>query len=242
MDQDSSRILRLRMSDARDSPGLGLEHRIGAASTSRGTPRFVGRVQSGGAIPTATDRVFLVNPVKLYGTEAEGAAGVLVADDSRTIPVVVIGQTAPGVGDLLLAFSVGGRWVAEFGGGGATLPCSPCVIPKKNLTLSWTNNLLGSGSGTLVFSPPDQWNSSCINQMLFQLSCSGSMIQLSVTYFVGGGCPSGQSQSCTSLDSAPHSLTLASFSCNPFLLHFTVTSGGCPALWSNGYTALTITE
>ena len=230
------------MSDARDSHGLGLEHRIEVANTSRGTPRFVGQVQSGGAMPTATDRVFLVNPVQLSGTEAEGAPAVLVADGRRIIPVVAIGQTAPKVGDLLLALSVGGRWVAEAGGGGATLPCSPCAIPQKNLTLSWTNNLLGPGSGTLVFTPPGQWRSTCINQMLFELACAGAMVQLSVTYFPSGACPSGQSQSCTSLGSAPFALTLASFSCSPFLLHFTVNSAGCPALWSNGYTALTITE
>ena len=235
-------MLRLRISDAQESLERVLGQRDEAARTFRGTPRFVGKVTSGGAMPSVTDRVFLVNPVQFDGTEAEGSAAVLVAAGSRTIPVVVIGQTAPEVGDLLLALSVGGRWVAEAGGGGVALPCSPCMIPKKNLTLSWTNNLLGPGSCTLVFSPPGQWTSSCVNQMLFQLSCPGSMVQLSVTYFVSGGCPSGQSESCTSLGSAPSSLTLASFSCNPFLLQFTVNNTGCPALWSNGYSGFAVTE
>jgi hypothetical protein len=238
-----SRILRLRMDDAREFHGPGLEPAGDAASTARGTPRFLGQVVSGGAIPTASDRVFLVNPVALYGAEAEGAPAVLVADGSRTIPVVVIGQTAPGVGDLLLALSVGGRWVAEVGGASAPgLSCAPCAIPRKNLTLSWTNNLFGSGSGTLVFTPPGEWSSACINQLLFQLSCPGSMVQLSVTYFLSGVCPSGQSQSCTSTGYAPFSITLASFSCSPFLMRFTVQSADCPALWGNGYSSFTITE
>ncbi len=242
MDEDRTRLLRLRLNGARQPDSLDLE--LAAAATCRGTPRFLGQVVNGGSMPRGTDRVFLVNPVRLSGAEQEGAAAVLAVDGSRTIPVVVIGSAVPAVGDLLPTLAIGGRWVAQ-AGGSALLPCSPCAIPKKNLTLSWTNNLIGPGSTTLVFTPPGQWNSPCVNQMLFQLSCAGGLVQLTVTYFLSGACPGGQSQSCVSPGHDPFAITLDSFSCAgapAFLLHYTVKSSGCPVLWSDGYTAFTITE
>ena len=83
-------------------------------------------------------------------------------------------------------------------GSSPVLSCSPCSIPRKNLTLSWTNILIGDGSTPLVFVPPGQWNSACTNQLLFSLACPGSSVTLSVTYFLSGSCPTGQSQSCVS--------------------------------------------
>ena len=127
------------------------------------------------------------------------------------------------------------------GCGGATLPCSPCAIPQKNLTLSWTNPLVGNGSTPLVYGGGG-WTTDCVNQMLFQLACAGSVIQLSATYFLAGTCPSGQPQTCTSPGSNPLALTLDSYACSPLYLHYTVTGSNCPALWSNGYTSFAVTE
>lgn len=241
MAHDRSRILRLRMSESRVTNWPGVEQSVESASIPRGTLRFLGKVIDGGAMPGATDHVFLVNPVKLYGAETEGSPAVLAVDGSRTIPVVAIGASAPAVGDLLLAFSVGGRWVAR-AGGSTTLSCSPCLLPKKNLTLSWTNALLGAGSATLTFNPPSQWNSSCIHDMLVQLSCPGTLMQLSIAYFLSGQCPTGQPQSCTSRGFNPFSITLGTSSCSPLLVQFLVSGTGCPALWNDGYSAFTITE
>jgi hypothetical protein len=241
MTHDRLRITRLNMLSTGEADSPCLEPSLGAADAFRGTPRFLGQVVNGGSMPGATDRVFLVNPVRVYGTEAEGVPPVLAVDSARRIPVVVIGALAPLTGDLLLALAVGGRWVAKVGGA-ASLPCSPCAIPNRNLTLSWTNALIGPGSTTLAFNPPSQWTSVCTNQIAFQLSCLGGSIQLAVTYFLSGNCPAGQSQSCVSPGSGPFAISLASFSCSPFLLQYTVTGAGCPVLWSDGYTAFTITE
>lgn len=121
-----------------------------------------------------------------------------------------------------------------------TYPCSPCPIPKRNLTLSWTNNLIGPGSTTLTYNGSNGWSSGCVNQLLFQLLCVG-LTEFVVTYFLSGACPSGQSQSCTYPGYSPFGITLSHSSCSPFELDFTITSGGCPVLWSDGYTSFKIT-
>ena len=89
---------------------------------------------------------------------------------------------------------------------------------------------------------PIDFSIDCVNQMLFQLACAGSVIQLSATYFLAGTCPSGQPQTCTSPGSNPLALTLDSYACSPLYLHYTVTGSNCPALWSNGYTSFAVTE
>jgi hypothetical protein len=152
----------------------------------------LGQVVNNGAMPTTTEKVFLVNPVRLDGSESEGSTASVLVDPTRTIPVVLVGHTPPVAGDLILAHASGGRWVAERGAPAASLSCSPCPIPKRNLTVSWSNYVLGSGSAPLVYSPPGQWNSGCVNQLLFSLSCSGSLILFTATYFLSGSCPGGQ--------------------------------------------------
>ena len=82
----------------------------------RGTPRLVGRVIDGGAMPAQTERVFLVNPARIDGAEAEGQSGSIVAEAGRAVPVVVIGSRVPAAGDALIALSVGGRWVFRYDG------------------------------------------------------------------------------------------------------------------------------
>lgn len=115
MRRDPSRPLRLKWGNQRD-PGIDpnrLRMPSLGAPASRGAPRFVGQVFSGGAIPDRVGRIFLVHPVRLNGAEHEGGAASLSVDASRVIPVVVVGSRAPEAGDVLVAVSVGGRWVAD---------------------------------------------------------------------------------------------------------------------------------
>jgi len=200
-DQAFQRLARLR--------DEAIRARASGADTMAlgGSPRFLGQVASGGEIPSSTKKVFFVHPVTLDGLEREGGLASLSADTSRTIPVVMIGSRVPSAGDLIMAFSIGGRWVAN-SGASSLLNCSPCSLPRKNLVLSWTNNRLGNGSTPLVFRAPLSWTSACSQQLLFYLTCSASLIQLGVTYDLSGSCPSGRPQTCASPGLSPLALAL----------------------------------
>ncbi|MFO0892143.1 MAG: hypothetical protein U0790_23770 [Isosphaeraceae bacterium] len=235
---DSLRVVRLR----EEGPSRGEDFTAAARRAPRGTPRLLGRVVSGGALPGQTDRVFLVNPARIDGVEGEGAVPSIAADASRVVPVVVIGSRVPAVGEPLIALAVGGRWVAESGAAPSSLDCSPCKIPRKDLTVSWVNPILGDGSATLAYSAPGQWDSPCVHGLLYSLSCPGSAVRFDVTYFTSGSCPSGQRQTCSSTGAAPLAIRLAASTCSPFYLRYAVTGSGCPVLASGGYTSFTITE
>src|SRR3954453_15332833 len=243
MSLDATRLLRLRRADDLDLGDRALAPRVAVASSpaARGTLRFLGRVFDGGAMPDRAGRVFLVNPVRLDGPEAEAASASFAVDVTRAIPVVVVGGTPPRAGDLLVAVAGGGRWAAE-GIPSATMGCSPCPIPRRDLTVSWTGGPDGGGSTPLVYAAPGLWTSACSNQLLYSLSCPGGSVRFAVTYFVSGGCPGGQAQSCTSPGDDPPSLLLDGSSWHPFFLRYTVSSAGCPALADNGITAFSITE
>jgi len=77
-----------------------------------GTSRFLGTVYDGGAIPDSAPAVFLTHPTTIGASDAEGATPSFLADTSASVPVIVIGHV-PLAGDILPAFAVGGRWVAE---------------------------------------------------------------------------------------------------------------------------------
>jgi len=83
MSLDATRLLRLRRDDNLD---LGDRVRVPRAvdsSLSRGTPRFLGRVFDGGAMPDKTGRFFLLNPLRADGLEAEGdASGLQILVDA----------------------------------------------------------------------------------------------------------------------------------------------------------------
>jgi hypothetical protein len=79
-------------------------------------------VYNGGSMASQSDHIFLTHPVELDGTEVEGGAASPNVDTSVTIPVVVLWDV-PEVGDILVASAVGGRWVAERGGGSQTTIC-----------------------------------------------------------------------------------------------------------------------
>jgi hypothetical protein len=238
IDGDTLRVIRLR----EEAPSPAANPAAAAARDSRGVPRLVGRVVNQGAMPSSTEHVFLVSPALLDGAEAEGAAVSISADVARTVPVVIIGSRVPAVGDALVALAIGGRWVAESGPGQVPFACWPCNIPRKSLTVSWVNAMLGNGSATLNYTPPGQWNTGCTHGLVYSLSCPGSILQFSVTYFLSGNCPSGQQQACSSSGAPPFALRLTDYSCSPLYLKYVISGSGCPVLGSSGYSSFVVTE
>jgi hypothetical protein len=236
-----------RLLRARHDALAGIADRL-IPATIGVVPRRLVQIENGGAMGNAPDLFYLSHPVELDGSEIEGAAGTPTADTTQTIPVVVLGHV-PSVGDILPAFAVGGRWVAERGGSGSlSFPCSPCTIPDQSLTISWVNPLAGNGSDTLVYSTSGpSWATGCSggagvgNQLLFKVFCTGGQIELRVYYFVSGSCPTGQSNYCSNLRSQGSQLILSHYTCGSgFTLVFSLTTQSCPTLSASGFTSFVI--
>jgi hypothetical protein len=239
MESQAARLLRLRL----HPDGFAAWDAPDAAHAARGTPRFLGQINTAGTLPTSANRVYLVNPVRLDGEEREGAALTFSVDGSRTIPVIVIGSKVPRVGDLVVAVSVGGRWLAQMAGGVTLMTnCLPCPYPQKDLTISWTNPVLGNGSAPLRMTSPSWWTSPCNGRLLFTLACYGGATQLTASYFLSGECPGGQQQICSSPGNSPSQLNLSHSTCNPLFVTFSITEATCPVLAFAGFSSLTITE
>ena len=155
---------------------------------SPATPRRLVQIFNGGSMPSSPDHFFLAYPIELDGIETEGGTGTPVDDASQPIVVDVLGH-APSAGDILTAYAVGGRWVAERGqsSGGGSLACSPCNIPAQNLILSWVNAISGNGSTALTYATaPASWTSGCSNGLIYKLLCTGGEVELRVIYFTAG--------------------------------------------------------
>jgi hypothetical protein len=207
------------------------------------------QVFNGGSMPAAVPRVYFTHPVLATGTVSEGGIATLTTDTMTTVPVIFLNHV-PAVGDYATAYSVGGRWVAEEStpGGSLSVVCSPCSLPKSNLTISWTNPLTGNGSATLVYTAsPQQWLAQCVDSGLtFKLLCTSGGIELQITYYTSGGCPGGTSQFCSNLRASPLELLLTASTCSPLSLTFSPSSPGhfgdlCPQVYSLGNTQLTVT-
>jgi hypothetical protein len=206
------------------------------------TARRLVQIVNGGSMPSSPDHFFLAYPIELDGTETEGGTATPVADRSQPIIVDVLGHV-PSAGDVLTAYAVGGRWVAERGASnGGILTCSPCGIPAQNLTISWANAITGNGSTILTYTPtPASWNSGCSNGLLYTLLCTAGQVELRVIYFPTGSCPTGTQQYCSNLRASPFGLVLSTSSCSPFSMTFLSRSAGCPTITNSGYTRFTIT-
>jgi hypothetical protein len=235
------RITRLRRDDLESQVERIVPRR------SEGTVTALVQIFNGGAMPSSPDHYYLGYSVTASGTESEGGAGTTTPDTANVIVVDVLGH-APSVGDILLAYAVGDRWVAEresgSGGGGGSVSCSPCAIPAEDLTISWVNPITGNGSTTLSYASgggSSSWDSECSLGLLYQLACNAGEIELRVFYFISGTCPDGQSAYCSNLRTAPFGLTLASYACSPFSLVFQTTLHSCPVLVNNGYESFTVT-
>lgn len=112
---------------------------------SEGAASFVGEVYDGGNIPTVGDRFYLVRPVGLDGSAAEGESGTATPDTSRSIPVYMLGPQRMYPGDRVIAYSVGGRWVSRNGGSVDCLPtCQSCPGNKYAVVGSVLDPLHGS--------------------------------------------------------------------------------------------------
>jgi hypothetical protein len=240
--RSEARILRDRMAAYEDAVDRA------SAAADYGSARLLVQVYNGGSMPAAVPRVYLTHPVLATGTVSEGASASLTADTETTVPVVVLNKV-PSVGDYLVAYSAGGRWVSEetgSGGGTPTDPCSPCPIPEENLTLSWTNLIGGNGSTTMTYSstPSKSWTTGCCDGgIFFQLLCTSGGIELRAYYFTSGSCPTGTTAYCSNLLGSPNALTLSSHTCGSgFSLTFSVTSTGCPTLFGDGNTQFAVTK
>jgi hypothetical protein len=239
---DETRVLRDRQRALDSTIDL-----MGAERRRHGAKRVLVSIANLGSMPASNDHFFAAHPVELNGAETEGGSGTPVIDTSTVLYVDVIGSVVPSAGDLLTAVSVGGRWVAERGGvqqsNCCTLKCSPCSIPRKNLQLDYTNVLLigGTGTTTLYYSGAS-WTSDCVNGLTFTLDCNGGQLELRVISYTTGSCPDGTQQSCSNLLASPHTLTLASYECEPFSLTFNAQSSGCPTVAHLGYTQFVVSD
>jgi hypothetical protein len=213
-----------------------------ASTPIGGTARRLVQIFSGGSMPSSPDHFFLAYPIEIDGTETEGGMATPVADRSQPIVVDVLGHV-PSAGDVLTAYAVGGRWVAEKGASsGGMLTCSPCGIPAQNLTISWTNPISGNGSTILTYTPtPASWTSGCSGGLLYTLLCNTGQVEFRVIYFTTGSCPTGTQQYCSNLRATPFALILSTYTCSPFSMTFLSRSSGCPTITNSGYTRFTIT-
>jgi hypothetical protein len=187
-----------------------------------GTARRLVQVYDGGAIPTAPDKFYFTRPVELDGTETEGGSGTPAADTNQTIPVDVIGGTAS-AGDLLIAYAIGGRWVAEKRTGGTgTVACTGCDAPNADLILTevGTGTPFGGGcfNGTYTLhlgQGPLKWETDTNRR-----TC-GSMEY----YYWDMGCVTGVwvARYYTSLTGTPGSFTLSYSSLNTEGLNHMIT-------------------
>ena len=109
VDDGGARALRERHGDLVQAAARSV------AAPSQTTARRLVQIHDGGSMPSAADHFFLAYPIELDGTEAEGGTGTPVVDASQPIIVDVLGH-APSAGDILTAYAVGGRWVAERAG------------------------------------------------------------------------------------------------------------------------------
>ena len=114
----------LRPRQARDASEVA---RRPIGTSPAGQPSFVGRVVADAHQPTASGYYYLVNPVSVVGSEAEGGSPALLPDTTTTALVCVIGTRAPSSGDDLICRFVENRWVAERYG--ATPPPPPPPTP-----------------------------------------------------------------------------------------------------------------
>ena len=150
------------------------------------------QIYDGGLMGMGGGIYYLGHPVQFNGAEIEGGPYTPVVDTTTSLAVDVLGGT-PSVGDILIATGVGGRWVAERGGGSGppTGPsCGGCTIPNGNLNLSWIFSAPlppQSGSTTLTqlgatwYSPvTTDFNPPYTGYVAYTIFCAGGAWQFRV--------------------------------------------------------------
>ena len=87
-----------------------------AAQGDPGAARFVGKVYSGGSIPTTVPKVFLTHPTTIFSPDTEGGTATAAVDTSQSVPVWCVGPGVPVANDYLVARGAPYAWVADFPG------------------------------------------------------------------------------------------------------------------------------
>jgi hypothetical protein len=128
------------------------------------------------------------------------------------------------------------------------LGCGTCVIPFNDLTLHWTNPILGNGSITLAWNGSTDptaaaWASAtCSNEVLYNLHCASGAIELQAIYFISGPCPGGTRQNCSNLRPNPNHLGQTSLTCGDSFDWKLTCDSTCSILNANGFTAFEVTN
>jgi len=129
------RILRQRAAALSDS----LDRRLPPAAG--GNSRLAVQIYNGGSMPTSAEKYYLGHPVTFTAPSCEGCVDKGTVDTDTSVAVLVL-QGVPQVGEILLAYGVGGRWVAERGGPSCgNQPCcsSGCYITSSSLLLTYVD-------------------------------------------------------------------------------------------------------
>jgi hypothetical protein len=87
-----------------------------AAPGEDGSEAALVQTKSAGAYPTIASAFYACSPVRLQGSEVEGAGVTFVPDSSRTIFAFNLGTKAPPLGTKLIAHACGGRWTFRYDG------------------------------------------------------------------------------------------------------------------------------
>lgn len=127
-------------------------------------------------------------------------------------------------------------------GGLPSCSCGDCAIPQQNLTVSWTNTVIGNGSTTFFYTAPCSWSTGCVHGLIYEMICNAfHVVEFRVRYFISGVCPTGQSEFCSTEGANPKRLVRTGLTCgDDFLLTATCDNTSCSNLAANGYTGFTV--
>jgi hypothetical protein len=115
-DDDSARETRI-LRDRHAALSRAVDRQSSTSGQAFASARMALSIYDGGNMPTSAGHFFLGHPVTFTANECEACSDGGTVDTNTSVPVLVLGTTAPSVGDILTAYAVGGRWVAERGGG-----------------------------------------------------------------------------------------------------------------------------
>lgn len=121
--------------------------------------------------------------------------------------------------------------------------CGVCSIPANDLTVHWTNGILGNGSTTLVYQGGTVWKSACSNELTYRLFCFGTLLAFQAIYYISQPCPNGTTGNCQNGGGSGNALTVTSLTCgDSFEMDLTCDGTNCPILNANGFTSFKITN
>lgn len=195
-----------------------------------------GILASGGSISAASGVTLGSGSVKL----CDQSGTVYPEDETVTVYNAGDSISASG-GDKIVPLEwTAGEW-STCVCGTTTFPCFPCDLPEQDLTLDYTNVIIGNGSTTLYYIP-NTWTSQCDNGLIYRAGCTGGVLGFQITYFISGTCPTGQTQVCFTGGGNGSRLIRSTTTCSPLSVLYTTGSGDCTFLYNSGYRSFTIHE